>query len=383
MKIAIATKGRFHVLDLARELAALGHDVTLYSCVPKARAAAFGLRIANHVWLLPLVAPYLAAERYAPRNLAQAASSRGTAKLDRAVAALLRPCDVLIAMSGIFLETLKAAKRRYGATVVLERGSRHIVSQDRILRAMPGGAGADPFSIPRELDGYAIADVISIPSRHVAESFLAEGIEEQQLMVNPYGCDLAMFPPTTRTGTPERTLLFVGTWSRRKGCDTLLDAWRALDGVRLLHVGPVGDLALPADPGFEHVDAVSQEQLSQFYTQADVFVLASREEGLALVQAQALASGLPVVCTTRTGGADLRDLTGAARAVIEVPPDDPGALAAAMRQALSFSAGQGNGARKVVSDLTALSWRAYGARYDVNLRTLPISHATHARLVTA
>jgi glycosyltransferase involved in cell wall biosynthesis len=248
---------------------------------------------------------------------------------------------------------------------------------------MPGGAGADPFSIPRELDGYAIADIISIPSRHVAESFVAEGIADRQLMINPYGCDLAMFPPTARKGTPERSILFVGTWSRRKGCDTLVEAWRELDGARLLHVGPAGDLPLPVDSNFVHVDAVSQERLSEFYAQADVFVLASREEGLALVQAQALASGLSVVCTTRAGGADLRDLTGAGRAVVEVEPDDPVALAAAMKEALAISAQQGSGPRKVVRDLTALSWRAYGARYDANLRTLPISRATHARLVTA
>src|SRR5690242_18534482 len=34
LRIAIATGGRFHVLDLARELAALGHEVQLYSFVP-------------------------------------------------------------------------------------------------------------------------------------------------------------------------------------------------------------------------------------------------------------------------------------------------------------------------------------------------------------
>jgi hypothetical protein len=368
VKIAIATKGRFHVLDLARELMALGHEVTFYSCMPKARAAAFGLPEANHVSVLALMTPFLIAERYAPAYLAKAASRQGMGVLDRAIAAMLRPCDVLIAMSGIFLETLKSAKRRYGATVILERGSRHIVSQDRILRSMPGGDGADPFSIPRELDGYAIADIISIPSRHVAESFVAEGVAESQLMINPYGCDLAMFPPTARKGTPERTIV---------------EAWRALDGVRLLHVGPMGDLPLPVDSNFVHVDAVSQERLSEFYAQADVFVLASREEGLALVQAQALASGLPVVCTTRTGGADLRDLTGAGRAVIEVEPDDPVALAVALKEALATSVRQGSGPRKVVRDLTALSWRAYGARYDANLRTLPISNPTHARLVTA
>ena len=36
-----------------------------------------------------------------------------------------------------------------------------------------------------------------------------------------------------------------------------------------------------------------------------VLVLPSIEEGLALVQAQAMACGCPVICTTNTGGEDL------------------------------------------------------------------------------
>ena len=43
LRIVIASVGRFHVLDLARELHAIGHDVTFISIVPKWRADQFGL----------------------------------------------------------------------------------------------------------------------------------------------------------------------------------------------------------------------------------------------------------------------------------------------------------------------------------------------------
>jgi hypothetical protein len=43
LRVAIATAGRFHVLDLARELNALGYAVDFYSYVPKTRALRFGL----------------------------------------------------------------------------------------------------------------------------------------------------------------------------------------------------------------------------------------------------------------------------------------------------------------------------------------------------
>ena len=48
MRIAIATTGRFHVLDLARELSGLGEDVTLHSWLPNSRTSKFGLPAANH-----------------------------------------------------------------------------------------------------------------------------------------------------------------------------------------------------------------------------------------------------------------------------------------------------------------------------------------------
>jgi hypothetical protein len=45
MRVAIMTAGRFHVLDLARELAALGHEVAFYSYVLKKMAVRFGLPV--------------------------------------------------------------------------------------------------------------------------------------------------------------------------------------------------------------------------------------------------------------------------------------------------------------------------------------------------
>jgi glycosyltransferase involved in cell wall biosynthesis len=48
-------------------------------------------------------------------------------------------------------------------------------------------------------------------------------------------------------------------------------------------------------------------ELRKYYNQASVFVIASIEEGLALVMAQAMACGLPIIATDNTGAADLFD----------------------------------------------------------------------------
>src|SRR5215211_2311938 len=65
-RVAIATAGRFHVLDLARELGALGFEVDFYSYVPKSRAERFGLPRGCHRSLVPFALPALAVERFAP-----------------------------------------------------------------------------------------------------------------------------------------------------------------------------------------------------------------------------------------------------------------------------------------------------------------------------
>jgi len=166
------------------------------------------------------------------------------------------------------------------------------------------------------------------------------------------------------------TLLFVGTWCYRKGVDLLEAAWRKLDGVNLLHVGPMGDAPLPDTPGFMHVDSVPQWRLSEFYAKAHLFVLASREEGLSLVQAQALASGLPLVCTDRTGGEDLQAILEEPAWVKVVPSDDADALAEGIRGMLPKALGL-RGERDLLGQgREQLTWEAYGCRYAVTLEGL-------------
>ena len=138
LKIGIATAGRFHVLDLARELDALGHEVTLYSFVPRRRARAFGLPHRCHVALLPLVFPFVAWERLLPKWAPELRETWLHRALNWAVALRLRRCDVFVFMSGIYLEAARTARSRFGARLWLERGSQHILAQDALLAAAGG-----------------------------------------------------------------------------------------------------------------------------------------------------------------------------------------------------------------------------------------------------
>jgi glycosyltransferase involved in cell wall biosynthesis len=372
MRIAIATTGRFHVLDLARELAALGHEVAFYSFVPKRRAMRFGLPAKCHRPLLAQAAPWLAMQRLAPACQRKRWDRRLLERMDHLIARRLAPCDVFIGMSGLCVESARAAKEKYGARVFIERGSRHILSQkqilDEIADRVTSADRVSPFAVRRELASYELADVVVVPSHHAEKSFIEEGFSADKLFRNAYGVDLTMFEPTQVPPVKPPTILFVGGWCLRKGCDVLVEAWAGMDGVRLMHVGAIGDAPLPNGALFVHHDPVPQWRLKEFYGQASIFVLASREDGFGLVLVQALACGLPVVCTDRTGGEDLREFLEDPRWIIVVPHDDAGALREGIGEALRLAASQ-FGTRKILEEesMGKLSWRAYGLRYQEKL----------------
>ncbi|TVL90554.1 glycosyltransferase family 4 protein [Streptomyces sp. SAJ15] len=125
----------------------------------------------------------------------------------------------------------------------------------------------------------------------------------------------------------------VGRLCRQKGQDLLLRAWprtaAEVPGARLALVGDGPELAAlrraaPADvllPG-------PAADTAPWYAAADLVVLPSRWEGMALAPLEAMASGRPVLLTEVTGARESLPV-GHASACL-VPPDDPPALARAL-----------------------------------------------------
>ncbi|MCC6621798.1 MAG: glycosyltransferase family 4 protein [Deltaproteobacteria bacterium] len=377
MRVAILTSGRFHVLNLACELVRLGHDVTFYSLVPPWRTRRFGLPDRHARWLGPWVGPlWLAARALGPTSAGRVAQRAMAEALDMAASRLVGPCDAFIGMSGMSLYTLRRVKRRFGATTFVERASLHIREQKRILDARPrrpGGASDVPdWVVAREESEYAEADLISVPASHAAASFLARGVPAERLVSNPFGVSLDEFPPTPAPPHEPPRILSTSVWSWQKGSDLLASALAlvrvALPSAELVHVGPVGDLPLPAAPGFHHVDAVPQARLSSFYAAAHALALPSRQDGLPVVTLQALASGVPVVCSTRAAGHDLAARVDVPSAVTVVPPDDVQALADALIAVLSRRPPPGAPRALLGPEARReLTWQAYGERWSATL----------------
>ena len=62
-KFIIATTSRFHVLNLASELIAMGHEVEFFSVIPEFRAKKFGLPVSNLRSLFWYTFPFLILEK--------------------------------------------------------------------------------------------------------------------------------------------------------------------------------------------------------------------------------------------------------------------------------------------------------------------------------
>lgn len=116
--------------------------------------------------------------------------------------------------------------------------------------------------------------------------------------------------PRDRAAGAPRRAGYLGRLLPIKHLDGLLEAWKAAApaGWRLSIRGPsdgheAARLATLADrlgiaAGVEIGGAVPQEGLGEHFASLDLFVLPSRSEAFALVVGEALAAGVPAICTT-------------------------------------------------------------------------------------
>ncbi|MEF9903964.1 glycosyltransferase family 4 protein [Streptomyces sp. P9-A2] len=125
----------------------------------------------------------------------------------------------------------------------------------------------------------------------------------------------------------------VGRLCRQKGQDVLLRAWDAVvQRVPAAHLVLVGD-----GPDHDRLRARAPESVlfagavpdaSLWYQAADLVVLPSRWEGMALAPLEAMACGRPVVVTDVDGARESLPPSFASRCL--VPPENPRALAEAL-----------------------------------------------------
>jgi starch synthase len=338
LRVVLTTHGRFHSFDLAEQLGKAGLLTAIYTPYPK-----FKLRNTDvdagliHSFPFVLALQRAAAGLPVPVAIKQYLQFLGGPAIDW-YARLTHPdCDLAMALSGGGLATGREIQRR-GGRYICDRGSTHLRYQMSLLADEYDRVGI-PFipaharTIAREEAEYEAADAITVPSRFALQSFVESGIDPMKLHKIPYGVDLSRFAPSAPRDAAFR-VLFVGQLGVRKGVGYLLDAFRRADlpNAKLIMVGAQTDetKALLGNRRLENVEfagILPRDQVAAEMTRASVMVLPSIEEGMAMVQGQALACGCPVIATVNSGAEDLYE---DGKEGFIVPIRDPDVIAAAL-----------------------------------------------------
>lgn len=202
------------------------------------------------------------------------------------------------------------------------------------------------------------------------------GVPAGKITVAEPGTDPAPRATGSSGGQP-LSLLAVGAVIPRKGYDVLVAAlaglvdraWQ-LTLIGALDRAPDTVAALRrqiAEAGLDNritlAGAVSDTDLAKAYARADLFVMPSLFEGYGMVLTEALARGLPILCTT--GGAAAE--TAPDEAALKVLPGDVAALRQGLRVLIDDDA-----ARRARADA---AWRAAAS--------LPRWHETATRVAAA
>ncbi len=318
MNVTQAVFGVFHHFELAHQLHRRNHLQQIYSTWPWARLKREGLprSLVSTFPLLHTTDYLLTRARLNPPRVSSKLNARTALSFDRWTARRISPCDAFIAISGAGLLTGRKVQS-HGGIFLCDRGSTHQRYQEQVLAEeyrrwnLPHPL-AKPHITQREEEIYATADAITVPSTVAKRSFLEMGIAPEKVHVIPYGVRLDHFTPTQSPPTDSFQLLFAGQVSLRKGIPYLLQSFARLKHPKkhLTVVGAIQDeirpllTTLPIE-NVTFTGTLPQPELAKTMSASHLLVLPSIEEGLALVQGQAMACGCPVLATTATGAEDL------------------------------------------------------------------------------
>ena len=171
------------------------------------------------------------------------------------------------------------------------------------------------------------------------------GVPAASIDTVPSGVDTCMFTPdgpaAPRGAAPRLRVL--GRLVRRKGADETVQALADVPGAELVVAGGGNDPATDPDVArlrrlaeaagvgdrVRFTGAVRRDEVPELLRSADVVVCAPWYEPFGIVPLEAMACGRPVVAS-RVGG--LQETVRCGRTGLHVPPRDPRALAAALRE---------------------------------------------------
>lgn len=155
------------------------------------------------------------------------------------------------------------------------------------------------------------ADYIVVNSQWSADCLTKEGVAAAKIRIIPCAYNAGVDASSFRRSYPESfskerplNVLFLGQPVIRKGIHSVMEAAEALLGspLRITVVGGESDLpGLPIPANVYWIGRVPRKEASQYYREADVFLLPTLSDGFALTQLEASSWKLPLVVSRYCG----------------------------------------------------------------------------------
>ena len=254
-----------------------------------------------------------AATRLVPRSFTWRSTALGSAFSSRAANKIGLTTGAVYSIPYSALELFRAA-RTAGLPCILEQNQAPIHHESTICsqerqewpewEPRPERDLESHRLIDRQTRERDLATDIICPSEHIAE--LIRGQARSHTV--PYGLDVDRYKvPRRPLHKGPLRLLYVGQVRLQKGVQYLAQAARALPGLATFTLcGPVkvskaATAALAAIPNIHLKGPIQHSAIGGELWNADAFIFPSLCEGSSLACIEAMASGLPVICTPTAG----------------------------------------------------------------------------------
>lgn len=226
-----------------------------------------------------------------------------------------------------------------------------------------------------EQQEYIHADAIIAASMFTKRTLIENGVNENKIFVNPYGIDSSLFKRKEKFhDAGPLKFIFVGIVDARKGIPLLMNIIKKISPTEaeFSFVGPISSKveAMVQSYGLPNVHIVGKvphAELASVFAQYDVFVFPSYFEGFGLVILEAMATGLPVITTTATGGPDCIE-HGSEGFIMDCGDEQ------ALYENINFFIKHPNEIKKMGlaarKKAEQFSWDAYGDRYEEIINTV-------------